>query len=202
MTTSDILEKIQNLDDKIRYILFGGGLLIIVFINYFVILSPIGSLSARLAEDSRSVADNLTRVRADIKKLDQYKAELTRIQNEMKSDNLTVRSKEEILMIINDITFAANTHGVKINQIVPKTENEEKLMTNENGTYYSLPILIEAQVGYHNLGKFLNDLERSRIYRKMKELVITSDSQNPLTHSVQMTLKAFIQDAAKGPDKP
>lgn len=194
---ADILEKIQNLEIKYRYCIFVGGLLFVALLNYFLIMSPVLQSSAKLGEDNKTLADNLTRARENIKKLDEYKTELTRIQADMKSDNLTVRSKDEISLIIEDIYRIAGKHQVTLNQVLPRTDSAEKLMKNEGGDYLALPVFIQANAGFHNLGKFLNDLEHERIYRKLKDFTLASDTKNPMVHGVDMTLKAFIRAEAE-----
>jgi Tfp pilus assembly protein PilO len=103
-----------------------------------------------------------------------------------------VPREEDIPLILQDISTAANEAGVKIFQIKPMKEERESVLKTATGVYYRVPILLEAQAGYHPFGKFLNILENSEIFMSINRLEIIPTAKDYQHHNINLMINAFI----------
>ena len=55
-----------------------------------------------------------------------------------------------------------------------------------------LSIYIIAQSGYHQFGRFLNQLHDNKVFMKVSELDILPDAANYLRHNIKLVLTIFL----------
>ena len=97
-------------------------------------------------------------------------------------------SEKEIPALLEELSEMANQTGVKIDSIEPP-----KLGTAEKGKLYQeVPILIRGKSGYHQLGRFINRLENSARFMKVKGIDITGNTAGYGTHSFTLRAIAYV----------
>jgi type IV pilus assembly protein PilO len=189
-----ITQKIKKLDPKYRYVLFGAVLLFVFLLNYLIILRPllgsIGKMSAKTSE----LSQNLQNVKSDIARIDQNRSQLEKIRGQINEVKIKIRNKQEVPLILEDITRIASRTGVKIDQLMPLKDQQEVLAKSENMKYYSMPILIQARSAYHDLGRFLAQLEADKIFYTIANMSISGNPKETARHMVQLTVKSVISE--------
>jgi type IV pilus assembly protein PilO len=191
-----VTEKIKKLDPKYRYLIFGGALLLVFLINYFLLLGPLmGSLNKMSAKTSE-IRQNLQGVKNDIARIDQNRAQLEKIRGQINEVKIKIRSKQEVPLILEDISRNANQTGVKIDQLMPLKDQQDTLAKTEQVNYFSLPILIQVRSSYHDLGRFLAQLEGDKIFYSLSGLSITANPKDATRQMVQLTIKSVISEKA------
>jgi type IV pilus assembly protein PilO len=189
-----ISAKIKKLDPKYRYVIFGAALLLVFFLNYLVLLRPLmGSLNKMSAKTSE-LRQNLQGVKTDMARIDQNRAQLEKIRSQINEVKIKIRTKQEVPLILEDISRAAAQTGVKVDQLMPLKDQQEVLAKSENIKYYSLPILIQARSAYHDLGRFLSQLEADKTFYSIANLSITANPKETTRHMVQLTVKSVISE--------
>jgi Tfp pilus assembly protein PilO len=189
-----ITDKIKKLDPKYRYVIFGAALLVVFVLNYFILLHPLmGSLHQMSAKTSE-IRQNLQGVKSDIARIDQNRAQLDKIRTQINEVKIKIRSKQEVPLILEDISRVANHTGVKIDQLMPMRDQQEVLAKSENTKYYALPIMIQARSAYHDLGRFLAQMEADKIFYSVANLSITANPKETTHHMVQLTIKSVISE--------
>ena len=187
----------DKMNEKNRYYVLAGVLVIIFLIDYFVIMMPQIRTLAVLNPKIVALSKDLRQARNDIKKINHYQNDVARLRNKMKTIGTTILSKEEVPAILENISLIANPFKIKLYQTMPLKEYQQLVLTNDEGQYYSFPILVNARGGYHNLGRFFNRLENDKIFMNIIDFDITSNSEDPMNHLVNIKIKVFIRDKSE-----
>jgi Tfp pilus assembly protein PilO len=151
------------------------------------------SLGAKIS----SLSQEIKTAKTEIARMPQYQAELKQLSEKLKKINRNVKTKEEIPVIMENLSRVANANGVRIEQIMPNTAVTEPVLKNNDGQYFSIPIMIEAKSAYHDFGRFLNQLEREEGLLSMPSFAIAANPVDPLTHQVKLTINAIIFEPTK-----
>jgi len=142
------------------------------------------------------LSDDITKTKDDIARIDQYKAQVVELEASVSNVELKVNSRNEVPLILEYISRAADKYGVQIDQIMPNTQDQELVLEGSHRTYYALPIFIEATTGYHNFGRFLGEIETGDIYLDAVSFTIASVGESSL-HRAKMTLEAVVYEDSK-----
>ncbi len=193
----DIREKISSIFEKIdgnnRYYVLGGFMALVFLLDYFVLMSPQLAALGKINPEIRAVSDSIRRAKVDLKKLDSYQSDLENLSEKFEEANLKVKSRDEVPIILEHIANVASETGVKIDQIMPDSFNQELLTENSQRRYYDLPIYIEARSSYHNLGRFLNKLNQNDISLRIGAFTIVATNDTRY-HLVKLTFKATVYE--------
>ena len=190
------LDKISGLlpkiDEKNRYYILGGILVFIFLMDYFLVLQPQLSTLRSINPKITLLEGDLNNARDNVKKTNQYEADLVKLREQLKAIERQVISKEEVPMVLEKISRMANKFSVKIDQIMPLKGSEEIALKNKENRYLYLPILVQARSGYHNFGRFLNALETDAIFLNVTDFSFTADGNDPERHVAKLTIKIII----------
>lgn len=174
-----------------------GVILAIFLVDYVAVLQfqlkafmSLNPKISTLSQDLKGIKDNIAR-------MPQYEKEVKTLTEKIEKISKKVKPKGEMPLIIEDLSRVANKNGVKIDQIMPDPSAEKLLLKNKDGSYYSTPVLIEARSGYHNFGRFLNQLEIEGLFMDTPELAIMSDPAGPTEHKMKLTLNVIFFENAK-----
>ena len=191
----EFFEKIKsalaNLDEKNRYYIFGGILLFVFLLDYFLLMRPQLGALAKLNPENKILSEEIQKAKDDIQQLTHYQKEVEKAKQKVEEVNLKVRSREEVSAILETITLLANKNGVKIEQITPDTTDQKVLLDNKERKYYALPIDVQAKAGYHDLGRFLNQVETEGLFLAVNNFTISSSGELRY-QNVKLTLKAIV----------
>ena len=196
-----IIERLKKLDPKYHYFILGGALLFVFLLNYFLLFRPLlGSLN-KVNTQIAELRHNLQDEKTDIARVDQNREQLEKIRNQVNVVKVKIRSSQEVPLILEDISRIASAQGVKIDQLMPLKDQKVLLAKQQDVEYYALPILVQARSGYHDLGRWLAQLEEERIFYGMGSLSILSNPKDSMRHQVQLTIKAAIFEPTKADTK-
>ncbi|GEM_PF-450668 len=195
-----IIEKLKKLDPQYHYYILGGVLALVFLLNHFLLFGPlVGSLNKMNGQISE-LNQNLRGVKSDMARIDQNRAQLEKIRSQINEVKIRIRSKQEVPLILDDISRISNQYGVKIDQLMPMKDQKELLAKQQDVEYYALPILIQARSSYHDLGHFLAQLETDKIFYNVGGLSIMANPKDTARHTIQLTVKAVISEEAKKED--
>lgn len=196
-----IIDQLKKMDPKYHYYFLGGALLLVFLINYFLLLNPLlGSLN-KVNEQIAELRHNIQDVKNDVARVGQNRDQLEKIKNQVKEVKVKIRSAQEVPLILEDISRSASDQGVKIDQLMPLKDQKVLLAKQKDVEYYALPILIQARSPYHDLGRWLAQLEEKKIFYNVGSLSIATNPKDTMRHQVQLTLKAAIFEPTKPENK-
>jgi len=193
----DIREKISSLFEKIdgnnRYYVLVALMALIFLLDYFVLMSPQLASLKKINPEIKAVSDRIKGAKADMNKLDTYQSDLQELSKKFEEANLKVKSRDEVPDILEHIANIASESGVKIDQIMPDSLDQDLLTENSQRKYYDLPIYMEARSSYHSLGRFLNKLSQNDISLRIGAFTIVATNDTRY-HLVKLTFKATIYE--------
>ena len=198
----NILEKLPipqiQITEKNRNYFLGGFLCFVFLFFYLLIIRPQIKIFIKLGPEITNLAKDLKKAKEDIENVDQHRNEVSVLKEKLKWQGNKILSKEEISTILENISRLASETKVQVTQIMPIRESQKLVLDNEDGRYYSLPILVNARGGYHNIGRFYNLLESDKIFMGINDFDIAASGDDPMKHSVKMTVNVFVREKAKG----
>ena len=173
-----------------------GALLLLLLLDYFCVLQfqikiLVGTPNS-LVPKITTLAEELKTSKENIRKLPQYKKEVEVLSGKVEKINRKIKTREEVPAILESISRLASKNGVNVERLSPNTSMEEPVLKNENGQYFSVPIFMDANGGYHDFGRFLNQLETEEIFLSVTDFSIASRQADKSHHAIKMTLDAII----------
>jgi Tfp pilus assembly protein PilO len=109
--------------------------------------------------------------------------------------NSKIRTREEIPLIIDTVSRLAKMHGIRVEEILPNASVSEPILKDNEGQYFSVPLLIKARAGYHNFGKFINQIEREENFFTLGDFSIETNPMDATHPSIKMNLNAIVFEA-------
>ena len=188
----------DRVNEKNRYYIIAGVLAVILAVDYFAVMMPQIRTMIALTPKIQTLSKDLKQAKNDIAHKAQYESDVVRLRAKMMAVDSSILSREEIPKILDNIAFLASKTKVKITQVMPIKESQELVLSTDDGKYYSIPILLNARGGYHDLGRFINRIEQDRIFMTITDVDIVAASDDPVRHSTTMKIKAFILERAEG----
>ena len=188
---------ISDIQEKNPYLIVCGIVFVVLVMDYFAVLQfQLGALTS-LNPKTNTLFQEIKETRDNAARMPQYQREVKSLTEKIEKISRKVKPKGEMPLIIENISRIANKSGVKIDQIMPDQSAEKQVLKNKQGTYYAMPILIEARSGYHPFGRFLNQLESEGVFMDIPEFSIMGNASEPMQHKIKLTLKIIFLENAK-----
>lgn len=165
---------------------------LIIILDFFFIMGPQIRWLKSLNPKIKQLKTDIEQTNKDIALIAQLREQYRASNKDMAEIEKRVPLEEDIPVILENISTAANNAMIKISQIIPMKEEKEAILGTQTGKYYRIPISIEAQGGYHLFGKFLNVLENSEIFMSVNRLEITPSAKDYKRHNINLTINTFI----------
>ncbi len=185
----EILSKI--LEDKNKLILVSIVILIILYVDFsFGLKSQMRALGM--------LNPKIVRLRRDLKNLNADLNRMMRAQGKGEGGGSQIRklvSAGEIPWVIEEISRLANQQDVKLFQIKPsrslaKAKSIPRFIPADR--YSPVQIDLEISAGYHQLGRFLSELENHAVFLEIQELDIKQSQRCPFEHKIKLKLKTLV----------
>jgi Tfp pilus assembly protein PilO len=189
-----ILDSFNNLNDQMRYGIFGGVVFLILLLDVFFLVGLQMASISDINSQVQKLSDDTQQVLTDRGRISVLRKNLAASRTQFNALSAKIRPIQEVPAILSTISSIANDFGVKIDQLVPEKGQQESLTAAADGKYYALPIVIKAHCGYHMFGHFLNKLENEDMYFILKDFMIQNDGANPNIHSFSLTIKMILVD--------
>lgn len=171
----------KNIKIQILPLALGLGAVVLL-----ALLFPQFKNLARLSKEVAEKKQVLKEVDLGIKKLANLEAELNSLRITYENFISRLPPEKEFPVFLEIISEIAKRNNIKIIAMEP-----EKPMENNKLFYVQSPVSIDATCGYHDLGRFINDIEFSPKFMKIEELKLESSNEDNTPHHVLLTLNAF-----------
>lgn len=188
-----ISDAVENMDDKTIYYILGGILLVIFLLDYFVLMRPQLATLTKITPEIKILSEDISKAKTDMQRLPQYKKQVAELEQKILAENLKMEAKEEVPLILEHLSEIALANDIKISQIMPNEIDSEIILENNERVYFALPIEIEARAGYHNFGKFINEIEKGEVALRVKTLSVAS-TNDKRQHSIKLTLESIVYE--------
>lgn len=176
---------------EVQMIILAALLAVIALVLYFIfLLKPQVVRVADLVTKERKAKAELTSAEAAI-------ANIARFRKEIESSRETVERYENILPVeqeipklLEELSTTARDSKVKIEGITPVVAVQDA--GRGDRIFQEIPILISARSGYHELGRFLANLETAKRFMKVVDIEIRSNKSSPTKHSVELVVVTYV----------
>ncbi len=188
-----IFEDLKSDKKKLIFVVLAGA--IFLFVDFRFLLNGQISILKRTSPE-------ITRLKADLDKLSLDYARMQDLKNK-KPDPVKVTLKvkriislEEIASFLQEVSDLAAKNDCKITKMQALKEapgsKSDKLARDE---VKATPLLISLEMfsAYHNLGKFLSDLEKAQTFVGVQNLKIVSQTTDYLKQKVSLDLKTYVK---------
>ncbi|MFA5142830.1 MAG: type 4a pilus biogenesis protein PilO [Candidatus Omnitrophota bacterium] len=163
-----------------------GGVLILVLYLKLLLVPQIRNV-AKEYERARKLRVDVTTAERDISSVDSLKKQMAQYRTKIESYESMLPVEQEIPKLLEDLSSMAKRSGVKIVGITPLQSGEEA----REGIYQEIPILVNARSGYHELGKFLSELENASRFMKVVDLELKENKSAPKRHDVEVLVATY-----------
>ncbi|MFH1202620.1 MAG: type 4a pilus biogenesis protein PilO [Candidatus Omnitrophota bacterium] len=134
---------------------------------------------------------DITAAKTEIAQINRLKEQYKNLEESINQGQKWFISEEEIPSLLENVSSIANNTDVKIMQIKPLQKRQIDV-AGKSQDFSPLSIYIIAQAGYHQLGRFLNQLHDNKVFMKTSELDILPDAKNYLRHNIKLVLTVFL----------
>jgi len=198
-----------NLVDKIKSIKILGQLdldnkklMLIVLISaviFYIDFNFIFKAQIRVLGKSGT---EVARLRKD---LDNFKVDLKKMRDSESKQVLasqkpifkvkSIISENQFSTLLQDISKIANNNDVRILQIKPSRMPAENQNSKVKASANLNPFIINLDLscGYHNLGKFINELENLPAFVSVRDIKIEPQDDNYVKQKVELTLITYVK---------
>lgn len=185
--TFDSLPKEQKL------IILVISIALVIYIDYSLILKNQITILQKINPRVNSLSSQIKTAKKDIKSIPEMELKLSKIKERATVITQKIVDEDKIPALLEKISSKAQENNIKIMQIRPIRDAKAKeLATTQTGKYFNLDISLDVRCGYHNLGKFLNELENMGQFIKLQSLGINSDSKDYYHQQVKISLGTII----------
>ena len=187
-------EKIREfLEDELNrmYLILGGTALIAVLYLTFLIVPKFSDLQ-KLSREVGDLNDKITLVNTRVKKLDEATKKLKALREEEALYAKQLPAQKEIPAFLEGLAQTADKSSVKILSVTPHEMTGVDKRGKEKQYYCEMPVIVTAKSGYHQLGEFINDIEKGKRFMTVEDLRITYDPAVPRGHNIKLVLETYV----------
>ena len=195
---NSLLKKLPRIEldesKKKGLLIYGAAALLFSAAYFFFFLKP---TLTQLFDSIPKVAKRRVEIRiarTDLLSKDKLKKKLLFLEKGLAGYEKRLSREKELPQLLENLSEIARTSKVKIlsitplNQVVrsrPGAHKEIKMV------YREIPIRITAQSGYHELGTFINALEKDDRYMQITDIKIKSKHANPRRHDIEFVVYMY-----------
>ncbi len=195
--SNPLFNYIAQLNQKNRYYLLGGLLVVIFLVDYLLILKNQLANISNLSPKINILRQDIKEAEENIGKIKSYESQIYHLKEQLESFDIVIPVKEEMPLVLEGISRIASQNKIKIEQMMPLKGQQEQILANKEGKFFAVSILVEAIGGYHDIGRFLDQLEKDSIFKSILALNITPRSEDPLKNLIRLTIKTIILEKAE-----
>ena len=170
--------------DRKMLVLIGLLAVLVLWVYYAYILAPPVQRVWQMGGEVRALRGQLRDVEQAIVQEPQLRQQHRQLAGEVEKLRTALPSEEELPAVIERLSGLASQTGVKLQLITPSPPASGPAL------YKEIPIDIEALAGFHQLGTFLDILERSDRFMRVERLrVARQDRGRPA--AVQLVISTI-----------
>jgi Tfp pilus assembly protein PilO len=193
-TLKDLLGGLDN--KKIILIALSG--ILFLFLDFSLIKMQLNA-NKRLKTNIIKTRKDTDALNQDLKKMEELKKKFAVEGKKPASRLKKLVSEQELTYLLQYISDAAKENEIQISQIKPakqSTASDAKKRGAGKAAASNIPaysINMDLTCGYHELGKFINNLENGEIFIEAKSIKITPQPQDVLKQKVNLNLLTYVK---------
>lgn len=186
----------KNIDFKntqTQQILVAGLIFLITFVLYlyFVFVPQFVRVPTLFRKVSKITAE-LKSAKSTGAEMEGLKKKLMEYNEKVEWYEKKLPVEREIPNLLENLSDMAKGSNIKITSIMPAQASPENNAQRQSKLYQEIPIRITAKSGYHELGRFLSNLENSDRFMKVTDIEIKANKASPKQHDIDLTVCTYI----------
>ena len=154
-----LLEKLQALSPKQRYISFGGVVMMLIAVFSWQVFIPKNKVIRQMAEEVSVLNTDINIRRTKARRLEALRAEYVVLKKQLAELEKQLPPESEVELLLKQVSDLGERNGLLV-----KLWRPEPKKLNASGIYTEIPMRMEVNGGYHSLGSFFERIsELSRI---------------------------------------
>ena len=181
------------------FLLIGGLGLIILYVYFLYIFSPLSREAADVARQVRAARERMRTLEASTANEAALKEQYRQVEETVRAFRKTLPVEAQLPSTLELLSSLASKTNVKIQTIFPQRAGSPLQQAKEqNGkaqdpvVYKDILIQIEALAGYHELGTFLSLVETGERPMQVASLRISGNPKEPRRHQINLLLRSYF----------
>ncbi|PYN62648.1 MAG: hypothetical protein DMD92_02170 [Candidatus Rokuibacteriota bacterium] len=195
MALPPLFDPIVNAPKPQKIVLGIFGLVIIGAASYFLLLSPLDTKLAQLRAQNASLGDEVVKARALVADLARTRREMAELEVKVAILKDRLPSERELPTLYRSLHDAGTQAGLGVALFQPR-EGQVK------DYYVEIPIAVNAEASYHQLGEFLERLARMPRVVTLREMRLASTNRPGRAVRAELTLATYQYRPVGSPKPP
>ena len=195
MALPPLFDPIVNAAKPQKIVLGIFGLVIIGAASYFLLLSPLDTKLAQLRAQNASLGDEVVKARALVADLARTRREMAELEVKVAILKDRLPSERELPTLYRSLHDAGTQAGLGVALFQPR-EGQVK------DYYVEIPIAVNAEASYHQLGEFLERLARMPRVVTLREMRLASTNRPGRAVRAELTLATYQYRPVGSPKPP
>ena len=187
----NIFELLHISEEKKKFLIIGILSAVLLFLDIFFVIRPLFHKSSDLKMRIVAVEKNIDDVTQNISTLPKTEKKLEDLKSEQALYEKSFPKEEEVPSLLESLSRVAASSSVDIIAIKP-IKIEPNYIEKNPKPFHEIPIELQAKGGYHQIGQFINKLERLDRFMEVKDLKISQDNTTPRRHYLKLLLSTYI----------
>jgi type IV pilus assembly protein PilO len=195
MALPAFLDPIVNAPKPQKIVLGVFGLVIIGAAAYFLLLSPLDTKLAQLRAQNASLGDEVVKARAMVADLARNRREMAELEVKIAILKDRLPSERELPTLYRSLHDAGTQAGLGVALFQPRDGQIKDY-------YVEIPIAVNAEGSYHQLGEFLERLARLPRVVTLREMRLASTNRPGRAVRAELTLATYQYRPVGSPKPP
>ncbi len=167
-----------------------AGALIILIAFVFFAVRPMLISSASLVKEIDEKSGQIEKAQVTLKQEGDIKEAIREVEDRLAYYKEQLPEERKTAWLLEELNRIAKKTGIQFVSVTPLPPRRYALAGG--GSYFEIPMRIRLRCGYHHLGKFINEVENSSRFMKVKDLQVSSSGKNILRHEVTFAISSFV----------
>jgi type IV pilus assembly protein PilO len=195
MALPPFFDPIVNAPKPQKIVLGVFGLVVIGAASYFLLLSPLDTKLAQLRAQNASLGDEVVKARAMVADLARNRREMAELEVKIAILKDRLPTERELPTLYRTLHDAGTQAGLGVALFQPR-EGQIK------DYYVEIPIAVNAEGSYHQLGEFLERLARLPRVVTLREMRLASTNRPGRAVRAELTLATYQYRPVGSPKPP
>lgn len=186
-----LLEKLGSLDKKKMILLaLFCGLVFYLFFS-FLLSAQMNSMKQKGPQIAR-LKNSLDTFNREFAQMNQAKSKQSKLQTlSLAKKIISGDEKVSVLQSLSDIANKNNIQIIQMRHAEEPVSKQDKAAPKINATPFQ--VILDIDCDYHNLGRFIADIENSNIFWAVQSLKITPQAADTAKHKVNLILRTYVR---------
>ncbi len=168
------------------------GLIVIVYIYYNYLCLPKKKQAAALQFQLQEIETEIQKARTNANYLEEMQKEIAVIEQRWNYMKKRIPSKKQFPQILEELAEAATGDNVYYVSIAPEITRRYSAIMIKNLNYEKLPIKINLQCRYRDLGNYLYKLDNLYRLIKVEDIELKADESAFPLLSVDLIVSTYV----------